>query len=541
MKDAQDISVDDAIITIDRQLCDPLGKGGGDAFYNFSRIMWSSIPGDPEAKRFVDCRYLAALCRVYQQIVEGKTPENVLINIPPSHSKSILANVLLPAYVWGPGGRSDTAWGHLSYDQSGVSRDSRKCRGLIMTDEYQSRWPLEILQGSNEVHYYVNAKGGYRYCNTIQGGITGKHFHFIVLDDPQNPMRLGTSEASEAAVEAQRARHFIDEVLPSRTLPGARFVTIMQRINEADAAQHILDTYKDHPEELLHVCLPLEYDPDVSSSHDWRTTEGELLSPERYDKEYWRKKFIKLPHAVRMAQYGQQPAAIGTGLIQKDELRYWASEDDLPTDAIWSVTLDAAQEGAATTRAKREELKRSWWVAQIILKHGPDRYVVRQTRFRKDFADARDHLLRFICDFADECRQHNRQSRRNWRPRDFIIERKAAGPALISTLKSDGFDLQGLSLVEFDPGSASKLARAEACLPVIRQGHVYVPHESIADRCGTAGMVDRICKFPRGRSDDEVDALCQALLYWIDDTGASQYRAKNLARLREWAANRVIY
>jgi hypothetical protein len=162
----------------------------------------------------------------------------------------MLANVIVPTWVWGPYGEPTHAFGHLSYDEALVMRDSYKCRTVIESEWYSARWPdAALVKGSNAKHWYTNVSGGYRACGTIRGGITGKHFNTIILDDPQNPHKLRIAEASDAAAEAVAARDVIDTVLPSRVLDEhTRFLCLMQRLSENDAAQHLIDKYKEREE-----------------------------------------------------------------------------------------------------------------------------------------------------------------------------------------------------------------------------------------------------------------------------------------------------
>lgn len=241
-----------SLIEIDRRLFSPK-QGGADAFWYFIQEAWQHVGGDPNAQNFIPAKYMHVLCsQVFQPFImhRGSEIENpwaiwTLLNVPPSHAKSMISNVLLPAWVWGPAGMPEHAFGHLSYDEALVMRDAHKCRTLIESEWYAERWPeAQLVKGSNAKGWYTNGSGGYRACGTIRGGITGKHFNSILLDDPQNPLKLRIAEAEDAAAEAETARDVIDNVLPSRVLnQETRFMVIMQRLSEMDAAQHLIDKF----------------------------------------------------------------------------------------------------------------------------------------------------------------------------------------------------------------------------------------------------------------------------------------------------------
>ena len=238
-------------IEIDRRLFHP-GQGGVDAFWNFVQVAWAHVGGDPNAMRFVPAKYMHVMCsEIFQPFMtnrgkcEDPWPVWTLLNIPPSHAKSMLANVMLPAWVWGPACMPEHAFGHLSYADSLVVRDAEKCRTLLESEWYTERWPhAQLVRGRNKSHKYDNVSGGYRACSSIRSPITGFHFNSLLLDDPQNPSKLRLADMSDAAAEAEMARIVIDEVLPSRILgEETRFMVIMQRLSELDASQHLIDKF----------------------------------------------------------------------------------------------------------------------------------------------------------------------------------------------------------------------------------------------------------------------------------------------------------
>ena len=94
------------------------------------------------------------------------------------------------------------------------------------------------------------------------------------------------------------------------------------------------------------------------------------------------------------------------------------------------------------------------------------------------------------------------------------IEDKANGPAIIEALTgADG--IGGVVAVQPDGG---KEARANACQGIVAAGDVYLPDESHAvypdGRKGAPwapGFLHECTSFPKGESDDQVDAMTQHL------------------------------
>ena len=95
-----------------------------------------------------------------------------------------------------------------------------------------------------------------------------------------------------------------------------------------------------------------------------------------------------------------------------------------------------------------------------------------------------------------------------------LIENKANGPAIISTLRQK---VGGIVAIE---PRGSKESRANAISAVVESGDVYLPHPSLFPWVGNTGnreqdkesFVEEAASFPFGRNDDQVDAMSQALL-----------------------------
>lgn len=105
--------------------------------------------------------------------------------------------------------------------------------------------------------------------------------------------------------------------------------------------------------------------------------------------------------------------------------------------------------------------------------------------------------------------------------RRVLIETKANGPAIISTLANEVADAKVIGpngkplilVVEgFEPGSDTKAGRANAMLPAVEAGLWYVPEGApwIEEWAG------EVCVFPEARRNDRVDAMTQVATYYSD-------------------------
>lgn len=483
------------------------------AFYRFTCAAWAHM-GDPSP--LTPAKYLEVMCGALQSVAMRQSPD-LLTNIPPSHTKSVVHCVMYNAWVWtwDPSRR----FIYVSYDETPVLRDAEKCRRLVESDWYQARWALAFERGSNAKGYYINTHGGSRLSRTMRSGITSNHADDIIVDDPQNPTRLSLEDAADAAAEAETARHVWDNVLPSRVanIATSRRIVVMQRLSELDLSQHILD--QGHP--IRHLCLPLYYDPEHPHvcADDWRKAPGELLAPERYTADDIESRvLVKLTPAARAAQYDQDPTATGAGLFgDLSDFRWWAAWDDLPDQGILGVSIDGATAGRARGKAAKAASERSRWAFTAWLRCGGTSYLLDAMAFRDDLDVVLERFGTWVADLIERTKRAPAGRKRRWSPGTIVVERKSCGEAFTSFLRH--MDLRGFTWDLYNP-EASKAERAAATLPSIRSGKVVLPAEVRSADVGAWRILrGELEKFPRGRTDDLVDTMSQMLLYWQEQLG----------------------
>jgi len=85
------------------------------------------------------------------------------------------------------------------------------------------------------------------------------------------------------------------------------------------------------------------------------------------------------------------------------------------------------------------------------------------------------------------------------------VEDKANGAAIIDTLKNEIAGLKPITPV------TSKEARARAITPEVESGNVLLPHPGDPGNEWVSDLLSELRNFPHDSSDDQVDALTQAL------------------------------
>jgi predicted phage terminase large subunit-like protein len=459
-------------------------------FYEFVKLAWHVLePGTP----FVDGFHVRAICDHLQAVTEGLI-QNLIINIPPGHAKSLIVAVFWPAWVWIM--LAEARWLFSSHREELALRDSVRCRRLIESPWYQTRWGnrFRLSDDQNQKGRFENTKTGYRVVVPMSAG-TGERGDYVVVDDPHSVEQAESDTQRAAAIDwwnGSMATRLND-------LSTGHKVVIMQRLHESDLTGDLLSKggYE-------HLCLPAEFDPDrrCTTSIGWsdpRQEQGELLWPQKvsnFDLDNLKKTLGSYRYA---AQYQQRPAPAEGGIFKRHWWRFYG-----PANTVVQVRIpDGSLQSIPNVPLPEEfdEVVQSWdlsfkdlatsdyVVGQVWGAKGADRYLLDQTRERMDLPRTLDAIRAMSAKWPNAAAK--------------LVEDRANGPAVIASLKHE---LQGLIAVNPEGG---KMVRASAVSPQIEAGNVYLPHPSVAP--WVEDLIEESASFPNAKYDDQVDALTQAL------------------------------
>ena len=459
----------------------------------FVRQAWH-VP-EPETP-FIDGIHLDAICQHLQAVSEGQV-QNLIINVPPGHAKSLLTAVFWPAWVWI--NHPEARWLFSSNRVDLAVRDSLKCRNLIESEWYQARWGrrYQLSRDQNQKERFENTATGYRVVVPMGTG-TGERGDYVVVDDPHSVVEAESDLSRKDAIEwwnGSMATRLND-------LTTGHRVVIQQRLHEADLTGDLLGKGK---YEVL--VLPAEFEPErrCSTSIGWsdpRGQCGELLWPEKVTPQNLEEMKAILGSYRYAAQYQQRPSPADGGLFKRFWWRYWRpAHQDLPPILAKAPNGELVSINAVPIPAQLETEIQSW---DMAFKGGPtndyvvgqvwgaskaDRFLLDQVRAQMDMPSTKEAV---------------RDLSRRW-PKAVtkLIEDKANGPAVIQELQHDV-----AGLIEVNP-EGGKLARAHAVSPQIESGNVYLPHPAITP--WVEAFIEETAGFPNSRNDDQVDAMTQAL------------------------------
>lgn len=458
---------------------------------SFRDFIPRAFPYIEPAERYVHGWHVDATAEHMQACVEGQI-DRLVINIPPGHMKSIIASVAFPAWVWArqaaPYLTNDlngqhTRFLYTSYSDDFVARDSAKTTNLINSEWYQERWPCNLTKANTtELH---NDKGGFRLGAGVMGGVTGKHVHYALADDP-----IKAQEAHSKAAREQAIR-FWQETLTTRMLPGGVRIIVMQRLHQKDLTGFVLEESG-----YVHLMLPEAYEPKrscvtVLGKVDKREEEGELLWPERFPSKEHKRRAKELGPFGFAGQLQQRPAPAEGGILKRAWWKRYAKNERFADGFVidsWDMTFDDESDGG----------KHDFVVGTKFVCRGSQMQAIRQYRQKAAF----DEVLPHVESMAKDAQY----------PANVVLVEKAAnGPAIVRMLRKK---VQALTLVS---SSRSKIERAHAAAPRIHSGDVMLPEgEDWVDN-PTDGLIVEAGDFPNADHDDQVDSVTQAVLWHTEE------------------------
>lgn len=415
---------------------------------------------------------LDAICEHLEAVSRGDS-RRLLMNVPPGSMKSLLTGVIWPAWEWGALDRQELRIVGTAHSQDLAVRDNMKCRRLIQSEWFQSRWPVKLTSDQNAKTKFENDRTGFRQATSFQG-ITGYRGDRVILDDPHSV------DDANSVVKLAGDVTLFREAMPSRVNgDDSAIVIVMQRLNEMDVSAVAMDLGYDH------LCIPMRFEKGrskwVFGTGDPRSIEGDLMFPERFPESTVVELETAMGSYAVAGQLQQRPAPRGGGIIRSSWFQSYQQQPELEWRAIYADTAQkTGQENdysvfecwgrSVTGQAVLIDVHRGKWEA-------PDLLTEARTFWLKHKAIDGAPL------------------------RAMKVEDKVSGTGLIQTLRREGVSVLPIQR------NRDKITRAFDAAPFIEAGNVLIPEWAH----WLAAFMAEVETFPSGANDDQLDPMFDAI------------------------------
>jgi predicted phage terminase large subunit-like protein len=419
-----------------------------------------------------------------EELLAGKIKKLAII-CPPRHGKTLLGNIMMPAYALGRNPTETVI--SVSYGSELSETWGRRVRNILSDPDFHRIFPACALSPDSAAAYRFTTTAGGEYSAVGRGGpITGKGASLLILDD----LLKDASEANSDTV-CRGNIEWLQHVAFTRLTPNGRVLAISTRWSEKDAMGWIL---QQHGWKVLHLPALAE-----SAADPLGREIGEALWPSHYPVEALEQ--IRADVGSRVFQclfQGNVAAAQGT-IFKRDWFRHYTTPPEKFSRIVQS--WDTSYKTGATN---------DYSVCVTIGQTENGFYLLSLYRAKVEFPE----LKRQVAQQADF-----------WRPSEIYVEDRASGQSLIQELKLA--TTYPVIAVKVD---TDKETRASATTGYYEAGKIFFPEGA----AWLPDLEDELASFPGALHDDCVDALSQALNRMRDSGGGLTLIAGLIERGPDW-------
>lgn len=405
-------------------------------------------------------KHLLTLDRAITDTLTGTDGiRRLIVTMPPRHGKSELCSKYLPA--WFVGTRPDKRVILASYEADFAASWGRKARTII--EDHGSMFGITVdNQSAAATNWNIAGRLGGMQTAGIGGPITGKGADLLIVDDP-----IKNAEEANSQTYRDKTWDWFLSTAYTRLEPNGAVIVIQTRWHEDDLAGRL----------LRHA---------TSGGDPWRVVkfqaignDGAALWPARYNVDDLAAIKRAVGSYVWSALYQQEPLPPGGEFFKRE---WFAIVRGTPAHGRAIRYWDKAGthgSGDFSTGVLLVDDGRSWCVVDVVRgQWSPgDRNRVMQQTTAMDAAKWRDYQV--------------------WTEQEPGSGGKES--ALITIREMAGYN------VHADKTSGSKEARAQKFAAQCEAGNVRLMAGE-----WNAAFLDELITFPRGRHDDQVDAVSGA-------------------------------
>ena len=443
----------------------------GTDLYSFVQASFPIVSG---GSRFLPNWHIEAICHELSQVIMGDT-RRLIITVPPRSLKSICASVCLPAFVLGRNPTRQIIC--ISYSELLARKHANDCRALMHSNLYRGVFPgTRVSRAKDTETEVMTTARGSRLATSVGGTLTGRGGNLVIIDDPLKPQDAQSQTARDSV------KNWYSNTLLSRLdhKTEGSIIVVMQRLHLDDLVGQLLEQGG-----WRHLNLPAIAEEEtvarLSGGRNKRRQIGELLHPERESQAALDELRASMGSMEFSAQYQQAPVPVGGNLVKWSWFKFYDSDPSPQPGDKLIVSWDTAMSS--------EQLA-DYSACVVLLVRRETFYVLDVVRARLEYPELKRTVL-----------FHHNRWRQFTAAYSLLIEKKGSGLSLIQDLNRENVHPIGIN------PEGDKIVRMHGQTAPIEAGAVHLPK--------TAPWLDEfkkeILSFPRGKHDDQVDALSQGL------------------------------
>lgn len=435
--------------------------------------------------------------QVHRIIARQPKEYDLIINVPPRSGKSTIVSKFFLPFVWSfyPGMRFITA----SYDRSLSLGHAVDSRTIILNQWYQRLWGdvFEFTGDQNVKSDYRNSEGGHRITTAVGAAGTGSGGNISILDDPLDRTKgVQSQTVREEAIRWYRQTWY--GCLNNKSIDLR--IIIMQRIHEEDPTGYLMKYF---PGDYKLFCIPGELTDDVTPPELRKYYKNNLFFQTNYSVEVL-ENWKKVLQSDYPGQILQRPTAPEGNKFKRYWFKFWRPRgSNYPNIKMRIGTEDYICESRDLPE-EFETIVNSWDMGLkpktendpsaggVVAFTKVDTYLLDEDWGHYDPFEKEEHVISLKNKYFGTAMS--------------IIEDETGGSETIIRLQKRITGVVGKRPI------GSKWSRADGLASVARSGHLWLPHPAIFPQVWD--IIDELCVFDRGKHDERVDYLSQAVNYY---------------------------
>ncbi len=459
-------------------------------FKSFVNKVFNEVSPNDE---YLDNWHIDVICHHLMRAADDNNDENrLIINVPPRYMKSIICSVAYPAFILGHNPKVNIIC--VSYSDELAERFALDCKRVMETAWYKDLFPkAAIARDKKAVGDFTTTRGGGRYATSVNGTLTGRGGDYIIIDDPMKPIEALSDTLRD------KTNQWYGHTLYSRlnNKNTGKIIVIMQRLHDEDFTGYLLNT--DSRFKLIKIQGIAEQDEEwiiedrtTGRQRIIRRKQGEALHPARENLAELQNTRKTNGEYNFAGQYQQNPVPREGAIIKSDWLQYYDP--------------DALKKGLEDGSIKHHCVVQSWDTANKVEEHNDysvcitilsdcqkKSYVLESYREKLEFPS----LIRKVKEKYELVKNKYKC------PIKLFIEDNGSGTQLIQTLKAEYRIPSQAIKPEYD-----KATRLQSVSHLIENGSCLFPNN---EPHWWHNFHYELLRFPKGKHDDQCDALSQAL------------------------------